>query len=441
MRALRALYILPAEGFGGAERQGVLHVANLPNEGIEVTVVTGPGQPIRTELDRALVDDYVWYPGFPGANTEAPGFFASVARPGRYGWSWWRATRDITPLARERKVDVIFASRAFGWIVGSFVGRRLGVPVVWRAGSLPTSEIQRFMLRHLAHAIAPTLLTANSEMGRQVYASLLRVPTAVLPNGVDVERFSPNVHPGIRQNLGLQQAPVIGLAARPAPGKGLDFLAKVAREVIARHPTARFLIAGEFPWRRHYQVHFSNGGLEGNVDFLGHVAEIEAFYASCDVVVLTSQPGSIEMSSNAILEAMAVGRPVVATDVGGMAEIVENGVNGMVMPAGEPELFADALCALIDNPSLRAEFGAAGRGRVLRAHSAESVSRTLGRLLQAVSTDPEGAGGLTAHAAERTGLNLHHPLADRAFDNRLTAWGAAHQSLRDEAGKADGSRS
>ena len=78
---MRVLYIMPAEGFGGAERQGVVHIANLPKSGIEVVAVTGPGERIRNELDRAGVSSYIWYRQFPGLAVEARGLLARIMRP------------------------------------------------------------------------------------------------------------------------------------------------------------------------------------------------------------------------------------------------------------------------------------------------------------------------------------------------------------------------
>jgi glycosyltransferase involved in cell wall biosynthesis len=255
---MRLLYILPAEGFGGAERQGALHIADLPRVGVEVVAATGPGQPIQVQLARAGVRDYVLCREFPDARVSSRGWRASLARPWLYARSWRRSVRALTSLGRQRRVDAVFACRAFGWTVGSAVARRLGVPVIWRAGSHPASQAHAFALRHLARRIAPDLLIANSESGRRAYAEALGVPTTILYNAVDTERFSPGrASPRVRLDLGLGTIPVIGLAARPAPEKGLDCLAEVARRISHRFPTARFLVAGEFPLRAHYQQTFA----------------------------------------------------------------------------------------------------------------------------------------------------------------------------------------
>jgi glycosyltransferase involved in cell wall biosynthesis len=382
---LRILYIMPAEGFGGAERQGVLHIANLPKLGVEVVAVTGPGQPIRRELDRAGVTGYVWCTDFPDLSVEARGLLPRLLRPWIYYRSWARATHSLVELGRRERVDLVLASRTFGWIVGSVVARQLDIPVIWRVGSLPSKRGHWFSLRRLASLIAPSALVANSEAGRQVYSRFVRVPSAVLPNGVDTRRFSPeHASTRLRSELGLDHTPVIGLAARPAPEKGLGYFAEVVRIIASSRPHVRFLIAGEFSWRSFYQRQFEEMGLGQTVTLLGHVGNIESFYASCDVIVLTSLRSSVESSSNAVLEAMSTARPVVVTDVGAMSELVEEGVSGYLVSPDEPALFASRLTSLIESPDLRGKIGADARKRILQRHSQEEVGATLASILFAV---------------------------------------------------------
>lgn len=388
---MRVLYILPAEGFGGAERQGVVHITNLPKTGIEVVAAVGPGRPICAQLARNGVDDYIFCRRFPGKRVDEDGMRAGLARPWIYFSSWAASVLALARLGRERKVDVVFASRAFGWTVASFVGRYLQVPVIWRAGSRPSGSLQTLALRHLAPLIAPDLVVANSEAGRRTYAALLPAPTVIVPNGVDTARFRPRPRrPGRQGARGQDAAPVVGLAARPSPEKGLDQLAQVAARIGEAFPSSRFLIAGEFPWRQHYQRVMAAHGLGERVVFLGHVDDIESFYADCDVVVLSSGRDSIEMSSNAILEAMASGRPVVVTNVGGMAETVEHGVNGFLVPPDDAESFSRHLTLLLGNAALRQRFGEAARKRIVACHSQEQVTACLAKILKRITAHDLG---------------------------------------------------
>jgi glycosyltransferase involved in cell wall biosynthesis len=379
------MYIMPAEGFGGAERQGILHMLNLPRLGIDVVAVVGPGAVIRRQLETSGLHDYVFCPEFPKAMAHPPSPLGHLCRAAGYLVSYFKLRRKLIALARQQQVDVVFASRAFGWAVGSAVARRLGIPVVWRTGSRPARRAHSAAIR-LARLIAPELLVTNSTQGSAMLARMLGVASAVVPNGVDPRRFDPErVRPRFREQLGHDpEVPLVGLAARPTYEKGLDLLARVSRILVQRIPNVRVLVAGEFAWREYFRRRFRALGLDDRVVFLGHVDDVEAFYRSCDVVVLTSHRASIEMSSNAILEAMAMERPVVVTDVGGMAEVVQEGEQGFLVDADDAELFAERVGRLLEDRELRRRMGRAGRAAVLERHGDQAVTGRLAELVEGV---------------------------------------------------------
>jgi glycosyltransferase involved in cell wall biosynthesis len=381
------MYILPAEGFGGAERQGVLHMRLLSRFGIDVVPVVGSGSVIGGQLQAAGLRDYVFCPEFPKAMTRPPTLLGQLGRGLDYVVSYFRLRRKLIALGRAHRVDAVFASRAFGWALGSAVGRRLGVPVIWRTGSRPARRAHVAAVRYVARLVAPDLLVTNSDVGGGILRDLLRVRTVVLPNGVDERRFDPaRVAPRFRDpNSSL----VVGLAARPTHEKGLELLADVTRLLVGHVPSVRVLIAGDFAWREHFRRRFRELGLDDRVSLLGHVDDIESFYASCDVVVLTSQRRSIELSSNAILEAMAMERPVVVSNVGGMAEVVRDGEHGFLVDPDDAAMFAARIATLLDDRDLRVRMGRAGRATVLAHHRSDAVAARLADLIAHVCGGPK----------------------------------------------------
>lgn len=380
------MYILPAEGFGGAERQGVLHMRLLPRFGIDVIPVVGSGPVIEGQLRAAGLHDYVFCPEFPKALTRPPSPIAELGRGLGYLRSYFRLRHKLIALGRAQRVDAVFASRAFGWAVGSGVGRSLGVPVIWRTGSRPARRAHVAAVRTLARLIAPDLLVTNSDVGNEILRDLLRVRSVVVPNGVDERRFDPaRVPPRFREGTSL----VVGLAARPTYEKGLDSLAEVTHLLIQRVPNVRVLVAGDFAWRDHFRRRFHDSGLDDRVKFLGHVDDVESFYASCDVVVLTSHRQSIELSSNAILEAMAMERAVVVSDVGGMSEVVRDGEQGFLVDPDNPAMFATRIATLLDDGELRARMGRAGRATILANHRSDVVTARLADLIAGVCGRPK----------------------------------------------------
>jgi glycosyltransferase involved in cell wall biosynthesis len=172
-------------------------------------------------------------------------------------------------------------------------------------------------------------------------------------------------------------------------------------------------------------------GLSSTVTFLGHVQDIESFYRSCDVVVLTSKSRSIEGSPNAMLEAMAMECPVVATEVGGVAEAVRHGVEGFLVPPDDAARFADCLVALLSDGALRRRMGAAGRAAVLERFDHQVVvSRLAGILRDVVLTarvrrgDHRGSGQPPDIAGRSSSTSPSAGTASRSVDtlpSRTTA--------------------
>lgn len=365
----RVLYLLPAEGFGGAERQGVLHIRHLPDHGVDIVAVVGPGKPVREQLDREGCGDYLVCDDFP-SRTHAPMSLAkNLAYGVRYVDRIRRSIRFVQRIADQQRIDAVLANRTFAWPVGGAVAQRAKVPYLIRAGSRITHDALKVGATMLRWRYGPpALLMSNCHAVQRDFTPLFRCPARVVPNGIDTERFSPERAPNdMRAKLELSSPAVtIGLAARPAPEKGLDLLAEVVARVSRQRPSARLLIAGEFGWRAHYEQLFARHGLAGRVRFLGHVAQIERFFAACDLVILCSRRRSIEGLPNALMEAMAMERPVVSTDVGGVTDLVDDTVEGFVVPPEQVEPLAERIVELIDDPDLRRRMGRAGRQRIVR---------------------------------------------------------------------------
>lgn len=376
---MKMMYILPSEHFGGAERQGILQIRWLKRNGFDVIPVVGPGHLVSDELHRAGVHDQILIDEFPitDAGHSTVDF---LPRIGSLVASHNRSRTALAAVAERHGVNLLFAARTFGWVVAAALAHDLGIPYIVRGGSRPTRAIERIGIEALTRVYGPpALVVANCEAVRAEIAPRFSAPSIVVENLVDTVRFDPAIaHPRYRKRLDTGMAGrVVGLAARPAPGKGLELFLDVARRVTETCADTRFLVAGEFGSRHHYEDLFRRHALDDRVRFLGHVSDIENFYASCDVVVLTSESHSIEGSPNALLEAMAMARPVVATAVGGVREIIDDGVEGFLVEDGDAVRFAGQLTRLLRSETLRTQLGAAGRQRVLSRNSDEESTSTL----------------------------------------------------------------
>jgi len=210
----------------------------------------------------------------------------------------------------------------------------------------------------------------------------------VVPLGVDMEDFAPRSTAAVRARLGLQGDRVILYVGRLERLKGADTLIEAVAELLRRpgFDGVRVLMVGgdsgdglrqaDHPdgERGRLEAMAAERGLLGRLDFLGPVAhaELADLYALADVCVVPSRTESFGLVA---LEAQASGTPVVAAAVGGLLDIVEDGVTGYLVEARDPVAYADRLAALLDDAALRRAMGDSARERAARLTWARSVDR------------------------------------------------------------------
>jgi glycosyltransferase involved in cell wall biosynthesis len=188
-----------------------------------------------------------------------------------------------------------------------------------------------------------------------------------VPKGVDSELFTP-VGPDRRAALGLAQKSVVIAVGRLVPIKNMRLLVEAMPLLRQRRPDAHLLVAGEGPEEPALRQQVTDLGQAEAVSFAGYVplAELPLLYRSADVFALSS---TFDNSPNVVLEAMASGLPVVATDVGGVRGFVEAGAGGDLVPSGDARALADALCRWLTSADARRAAGAHNRQVVLDRYS------------------------------------------------------------------------
>jgi glycosyltransferase involved in cell wall biosynthesis len=234
---------------------------------------------------------------------------------------------------------------------------------------------------------------ANSQAGarflvdeRGVAASHIRF----VPNGIDAMPFAAADarRAGARALLGIGRlAPVILTVANLRPPKGLDVLADAATRLRDTPPFRDvpfvWLVAGDGPLAASLAGDLERRGLAGRVRLLGFRSDIADLLAAADVFCLTSRR---EGAPRSILEAMAAGRAVVATDVGGVSELVAAGETGVLVPRDDPGAIASALAALLTDPERSTRLGRAGRERVRAQHTLDRAAAAIAAAYDEVIT-------------------------------------------------------
>jgi glycosyltransferase involved in cell wall biosynthesis len=209
----------------------------------------------------------------------------------------------------------------------------------------------------LVGRLASVTLTNSADGRRALLDSegLRPCRVRVIENGVDLGRFA-----NLRRPATGSETVRVGAVANLRPVKNLDGLIRAAAEVCRRHPGVRFEVAGEGGQRPELEALIRANDLDGRFVLRGAVADIPAFLSRLDVAVL---PSHSESMSNAVLEYMAAGRAIVATDVGANAHLIRAGREGLIVPAGDDAALAAAICQFLRHPQLARSMAAAARAR------------------------------------------------------------------------------
>ena len=280
---------------------------------------------------------------------------------------------------RGDRVDVVHGYQWRPALVGALAGHLAGVPLVVASkrsltGDDPTA---RRAWRWIGRLVDTILVNAEA-LHEEAIADGVCARWAVLRNGIDVARFRQlPATAEAKRALGLDPArPVVGSVGRLEARKGHDrLLEAVGRLTAAANGTApQVLLVGDGPLREGLQRQARALGMEPAVHFAGRVEDVRPALAAMDVFVLPSRE---EGMSNALLEALAAGRPVVATDVGGNGEIVRSGCTGLLVPADDGDALASAVAQLLGDRERATAFGRAG---VEQAEASFDASRMVDRL-------------------------------------------------------------
>ncbi len=313
----------------------------------------------------------------------------SLNRRGRFDlWAFYRAFR----LLRQRRVDVVqpylTPATLFGLLPAlaartpvKIVTERCGLRVkVSRRNSLYRS-IEDFLSR-FADWVIP-----NSRAGREYLLTRGINPARVrvVYNGINLKRLvsTPERVAQVRAQMGVPPGgKAVGIVASLSPQKDhLTFLR--AARIIGQHlPQTRFALIGDGPLRPLLKREAQELGVTPLVTFFGIQRDIGTYVGSLDVAVQCS--ADKEGCSNVVLEAMALGKPVVATEVGGNTELVEPGVTGLLVPPRDPQALAQAVISLLEDPQESQAMGERGSEVVRRQFSLEGMVKNYQDLYQEV---------------------------------------------------------
>jgi glycosyltransferase involved in cell wall biosynthesis len=277
----------------------------------------------------------------------------------------------------ERKIDIVHSHNAAPLIYAGIAAKICprGPIVVYSEHNQIYSATgkSKFKFRYYLK-LADQVITVSRDL--QMTLTRLfgtRCPIRVIHNGIDGSRFTDVDGSRVREELGVEKDDfLIGTGVVISKQKGLIHLIDAAREIVGEDPKIRFAIAGDGPLRKDLQKYVAQEGLEDRINFLGYRRDIPEFISALDLYVLPSLWEGLPL---ALLEALAIGKPIIATRVGGNPEIVEDGVNGYIVPAGDSVALSRRIRDVRRDPNFGMKAREANLTKFAQQFSLESMVR------------------------------------------------------------------
>ncbi|NWF71308.1 MAG: glycosyltransferase family 4 protein [Chloroflexi bacterium] len=359
---MRAVLMMSSLAMGGAERILVSVLPYLRATGLDVRLVT-----LNTRRDSPLTEDFV-KSGIPRFDMGAKRMIDPDA------WS-----RYVTML-RQEQIDIIHAQDQDTNIYAAAAHVRHGMPSVMTRHVLVEpmdtwKEATRARMVLTAAKYGFNRIVAVSEAVRQNFSKQAGIPLnriETIYNGIEVERFATrHKREAKRAEMGWEKdTPIVIMVAVLRRGKGHEVLFEAVPQIQAAVPNVRIKLVGEGELSETLREQAKPYG--DVVEFLGQRKDVPDLLGASDLLIL---PSLSEALPTVLIEAGAASLPLVATDVGGSAEIVESGKTGFIVPPGQAQPFAERIIHLLKNPVEARDMGERARARVVSMFSLEQQAR------------------------------------------------------------------
>lgn len=357
------IQILARLNIGGPAVYTILLTKLLDPSRYATTLVTGTVSPSEGDMSYLADEQGV-----------TPLFIPELGREIRWQddliafWKIFRLLRKIRPA-------IVHTHTAKAGMLGRLAAKLAGVPIlvhtfhghVFHSYFSPRKTqmflaIERFLAR-----FTDVIITLSPKQREEILGYGIGNPDNVraIGLGLQLQPFvdCAGLRGGLRRELGVNEdAPLIGIIARLVPVKGHLYFLEAAQIVLRAFPNARFLIVGDGELRPELERQADALGIRRSVDFLGFRRDLAQIYADLDVVALSSLNEGLPVT---LIEGMAAGKPVAASNVGGVGDLVQHGQSGLLTPPKDSRALAEGICDLLRrSPEERRRMGEIGRARV-----------------------------------------------------------------------------
>ena len=332
---LRILFVIDSLGIGGAERQLVELIKGLVKKGgYEIHLVSLLRQDVEyTDILTSFGIEVVYYPR-------------------RYKYDLIGPLFALVRYIREHRIDLVHTFMNMGSLFGALAAKITRRPVVCSAirDAKDTSRREKYLKRFLSKIA--DIYVANSRAGFTNRFRKMEPHFRIVYNGVDLSRF------GVKNNINRLKSEfgisgfssIIGMVGSLSDYKDHETFLKAAPKILKAFSKSGFLLVGDGLNRRALEVLAKLLGIEKHIVFAGYRKDVDSIYPLMDVCVLLTNPSILEGIPNVLIEAMASGVPVVASDGGGTSEVIEHSKTGFLVPTQDIESTAQSIIDLLGNP-------------------------------------------------------------------------------------------
>lgn len=289
-------------------------------------------------------------------------------------------------LIKNERIDMIHTDgprHTFYLGIAAYCAR---LPLIWH---VRVSTPEPYLYERLLYSLSTRIISVSHAAARRFkHMPEFKNKVSVIHTAVDLDEYH-LMDDSLA--VGIRTAPRIGIIGRIEPEKGTEDFIKAAAIVLKKHPSVRYLIAGEgnSSFINYLKNSVLSLSISDKIEFVGYQKEVRPFIAGLSILVNASKfigKTGGEGLPRVVIEAMSLGKPVVATDVGGNSEAVVNGQTGIIVPPDDSSALAQAIMTLLSNVERMKMMGRKGRERVVKCFEIRSQARTIESLYEKIFT-------------------------------------------------------
>ncbi len=362
---LKVMHVLTDTNIGGAGIWLINFLKSYDRQNLDVFVVLPPDSALADRV-KALDTEVVEADGIADKSFSASGI------------------NELKRIIKERKPDVIHTHASLS---ARIAAKLCKVPVVHTRHclegkkSFPKNKIYGFINNFLSsHVIGVSKAVVQNLREDGIKEKKL----SLVYNGVTpLKSYTPEEKQQARRDFGIAEGDIaVGLVARLEEVKNPLLFARAAKIVLQKVPQAFFVIAGDGSLKKQMEEEIEP--IAHRVRMTGYIADVERVYNALDILTLTSVSEALSIS---LIEGMSLGVPVISTDSGGPKEMIDDGKSGFIVPNQNEQALADAIIKLIENPSLRKQFGEEGQKTAQEKFTSNKMAQSIEQIYKKLQED------------------------------------------------------